>query len=240
MAFTLTSRSAEERIAIAKEKVEQCLDQVVEAQALRIHADTLVFGDHVRGQIPVSRAGHAYNDLARVLVEAVLLSVVRLWDTPNDHEANLQTIFGLIDDSTVRNLLIKQGGDVYRCPAEIEPATLAEWADENEEATAISLRKVSRLLPLIVASSGLGRARNHRNKHIAHRTSRTRREITLGTPINPPKFVDVDKLLRRTVRCVDLLNLSVRQSSYVFSIAEENARQQAEEFWSHFRWSDAD
>jgi hypothetical protein len=112
------------------------------------------------------------------------------------------------------------------------------FAEQNERNTIRSLSRLKRLVPFVEGSGRLERVRNHRNKHVAHRTALTRREIKLGTPIAPPTFSDVDWLLRRTRWCVDSLNQTIRQSGFAFTEAESIARAQATEFWSKLRWND--
>jgi hypothetical protein len=236
MTLLLINQSPEERLKMAREKVQVCLDQLIEAASLRVHADVFAFSDLVRAQIPASRAAHAYNDLADTLLEKVLLATARFWDPPDDYEANVLTIIALISDDGVRQLLVKEAGDIYRHQRSTEPQILASFADQNERKTARSLVRLDRLVPFVEKSSRLDRIRNHRNKHFAHRTALTRREIKLGTPITPPKFSDVDWVLRRTRWCVDILNQTIRQAGFAFSEAEDIARAQAMEFWSKFRW----
>jgi len=210
---------------------------MVEAASLRAHAEVFVFGDLVRAQIPLSRAAHSYNDLSNILIERVLLATARLWDAPDDHEANVPTVFALIKDNRTQELLVEEAGNIYRNHPPMGGSILTSFAAQNEQKSALSLTRLKRLVPFIEASGRLDRVRNHRNKHVAHRTALTRREIKHGTPIAPPTFSDVDWLLRRTRWCVDRLNQTIRQSGFAFSEAEDIARAQATEFWSKFRWN---
>lgn len=217
----LKALPAEERVALAKAKMDRVLDHFLYVLELHANNSFIVYSPVLAHQIPRSYAANAFKVFQRGMHQIEIVRLCALWDSADMAKENIPTVIELIDDADVITILRDETRShwadqpVGNVPTEPPDADLEELAREalkqsnvlfgNQEAA----RAVSELGAAInnardvLATDTLNKVMNLRDKHLAHSLEQTRRER--DGPLDPVQYGDETALLNTSIPIIEKL-----------------------------------
>lgn len=106
---------AEQRVALAKAKMERVLDHFLYVLELHANNKFVIYSPVLAEQIPRSYAANAFKIFQRGMHQIEIVRLCALWDSADEKKENIPTVIELIDDSAVIQILRDE--------------TRAHWAD---------------------------------------------------------------------------------------------------------------
>jgi AbiU2 len=134
------SLSVEERVSLAKDKINKIIDHVCLCIALNESNAILNYSKSISGQIGSSHAAHTFALLQNSQHRYELMRLCALWDAPGRNRESIPTVAALIDDQDVISALVRETEslweDVRPLPHSdgIDPALQDRiWQTERQE-----------------------------------------------------------------------------------------------------------
>lgn len=235
---TITKMPASERASLAALRIRGVVDRISGLLALAEQNAPIVYSPLLSGQIPPSRAGHAFNVFQKAMHGFEIVQLCALWDKPDQELAHnsIPTVHALIDDDAVVKILVRnvEGGWP---DDEGDPDLLAYLKATRSEGGAKALEPLSRLrqeIPKVVGSPQFVSVKNMRDRFLAHALVETRAEKK-GI-VAPMKYGDEQALLRETTRIIEELYLWVTGTNFDLSDNRELQARRARALWSNCKF----
>jgi hypothetical protein len=242
----------QKRIALAKAKMEKVLDHFLNLLALHENNAMVVFSPVLASQIPRSYAANAFNVFQHVMHDFELIRLCALWDSAKDDKESIPTVVQLIDHAPIIDALAEEtrshwvnigshhlnpSSDPERRALEEEAIkkSNARFGDQQASNAKAELREAIASARSILSSPRLTALRNHRDKHLAHSLTSTRREK--DGPIAPVKYGYETELLDASILIVEKLFCWVNGKSFSIEESRRIDRDCAEALWKgcHFK-----
>jgi len=235
----ITRLSAEERIAIADERLSKIIDNLIEQVHLHESNRIICFSELLRDQIPNSRAAIAFNLFTETMIKGEISQLCRVWDPKAEDRNSLPTVEALVNDADVKQILHGRIRESWQAGRDLSAGNhdpglseLLEKADKDSALGRADLaiseleRAISKTKSMQVGEI-LRAARDLRNMHLSHSLTEDARK----EPAVRAKFGDERKLLDQTIHIVDAFNLGIRNSSYDWDGTREIAQRNARALW---------
>lgn len=230
--------TVEQRLAEAQTKTAAVLDGLIAVVHLHANNQLIQYTDVLSRQIPRSFAGNAYRLFTGELMRAELMRLCALWDSPSADRNSLPTIVSLLDDDVLQLIQTQAIGlrkSNRQLSADHDDPQLMSWvedmsdrfAQEDARDAVAAAREGMQLVHEACSSDALSSIRDYRDIYLAHLLDpRAKRRPDL-----PAKYGDETKLLKVTRKALDLLNLGVRGSSYLWDDTDIYAERNAKALW---------
>lgn len=101
----LRALPAEQRVALAKAKMERVLDHFLYVLELHANNSFIVYSPVLAAQIPRSYAANAFKVFQRGMHQIEIVRLCALWDSADPAKENIPTVIELIDDASVIKIL---------------------------------------------------------------------------------------------------------------------------------------
>jgi hypothetical protein len=237
-----------ERIRLAKEKIRKVLDHFLYLVELHENNAIVVYSSVLVSQIPTSLAANAFNVFQRGMHQFEIVRLCALWDSADIEKENIPTVVELIDETTIIDTLAEEfrrfwtdrGGarlvnpsdnpEVRAIELESIKAAQLRFADSQASKAQAGLRSAISDARKLQRSAQLSSIMNHRDKHLAHSLTQTRREVR-GAPVGPVKYGDETDLINASVPIVESLYCWVDGTSFSISESQRIDRRNAEALW---------
>lgn len=232
---------AKTRVDLARVKIKNVVDRISALLLISEQNALIVYSPLLAGQIPASRAGHAFNSFQHAMHGYEIVQLCALWDKPDHTLAHnsIPTVHALIDDDNVIDALVsdvsahwcQRGARVYKDAEKLVDEQTAgamiedfnrRQGDKEAAKAKDELSRMREKIPEIVASTTLMSVKNMRDRFLAHALEETFAEKR--GQVAPMKYGDERKLLEFTTDAIETLYLWVTGTN--FDLAE-NRRLQA-------------
>lgn len=219
----LTALSPEERLTRALEKTSRLIDHM--SEVIRLHESNrlLVYTDVLSGQIPISYAAHAFNELSRAQHFFEIARLCALWDPSDAHRDSIPTVFSLLNSDATKALLRQRIVDSWGMDA-------SGFSEGRAGAAVAKFERAERLFGCLVDSSRLKALRNFRHKFIAHALTMTNAEAK-GEVIPTPKYGHEGRLVYASTAIIKTLYLALKNADFAFEMTTNQAKRNASDFW---------
>ena len=239
---------AEQRVALAKAKMERVLDHFLYVLELHANNSFIVYSPVLAVQIPRSYAANAFKVFQRGMHQIEIVRLCALWDSADPAKENIPTVIELIDDKAVIKILHDETRShwadqpVGNVPTEPPDADLEELAREALKQSNVTFgnqqaaQMVSGLNAAIsnardvLASDTLNKVMNLRHKHLAHSLEQTRREQ--DEPIPPMQYGDETALLNTSIPIIETLLNGVNGKSFSIENSQRIDHDNAAALWN--------
>ena len=225
------SCSTQERIALAKDRIEKVLQHVLDCIAIHETNRIVLYTDKLSSQVSETYAGHAFTMMRESLFRFELIRLCAVWHSDDDLKPeSIGTLVHLLDDHQVilqlarsccsdwandlpsllnSDLDIAQQNQVHELMAQSQKAL----GKQQGIKVARTLRRSIRKCKQILASPELDAIKHTRDKHLAHSLRSTRREAR-PDPILPMKYGQEKALLENTVSIINDLYWTTTGGSF--------------------------
>lgn len=238
---TLRSLPADQRVALAKAKMERVLDHFLYVLELHANNSFVVYSPVLSVQIQPSHAANAFDVFQRGMHQIEIVRLCALWDSADEKKENIATVIELIDDTAIIQMLADEtcahwaDHPISSTPIEPPDPALEELAREGLKAANVAFGNQQAAMAVadlssaincahdILASETLTSVMNMRDKHLAHSLEETRREKS--GPVEPMQSGDETDLLNGSIPIIEKLLNWVNGKS--FSIADSQQIDQA-------------
>jgi hypothetical protein len=242
--------SCDERIELAKKKMERALDHFLYVIKLHANNSFVVYNSILADQIPTSHAANAFNVFQRTMYQIEIVRLCALWDRVDRKQdwdkENIPIVIKLIDDDAVIQALANETRRHW-ADLPIDPKlTDAEQKGLNEDNIRFGEKKASQAVTElreainaakdISDSPLLNTVMNMRDKHLAHSLERTRRE-KLG-PTQPMQYGDETTLLESSKPIIEKLYCWVNGKDFSIADSEKIDFENARALWVHCKFDE--
>jgi hypothetical protein len=242
-----------ERIALAKVKLDKVLDHFLYVIELHANNSFVVYSPTLAAQIPTSYAANAFNVFQRSMRQIEIVRLCAIWDSADAEKENLPTVVELVDTEEIIDMLaeetrshwvkaptphlINPSSDPHIVPIEQELLERHNIDFGNEQAAKAKTELMAAILDVrtILDSPRLASVMNHRDKHLAHSLTSTRREKR--APVLPMKNGDGLALLERSIPIVERLYCWVTGKDFSIRDSQEIDQRNAEALWMGCKFS---
>jgi HEPN superfamily AbiU2-like protein len=237
-----------ERIALAKERMENLLGYAGYALALNENNNIVVYSKTLASQIPESFAANAFNVFREAMQHMQIVRVCALWDPPGRDRQSIPTVVKLIEPESVIEALSEEMRD-FHANQKQNVASLHDHANDRAfvEERVREIRRiiaddwaesVRQELPKVIAetnafsdSTELRSLRDFRNEHLAHLLSKTR-ESKKGRVILPrAKNTWEVRVLSDTIPIVEALYRWINGADHSLDEGRQIDRSYAQALW---------
>lgn len=213
-----------ERYERAVHIVSQTIDQARELIAISEANRFIIYSPMLASQIPTSYAANAFNIFQWSSLNYEMLRICALWDRGAFDRESIPAIADLVDDPQV----------------ELAAALTLCRNEHTAAPNQYVLNRINRLRKAVTVTrrleaSGFRKAlRSFRDERLAH-------SLTPGaakSAANPSlKYGYERKLLRASIAVINAFNGSLRDSQFMFDMAYEQSKRNAEALWGACRFN---
>jgi hypothetical protein len=238
-----------ERIALAKAKIEEVLWHAIELAALRANNDIVVFSPMLAEQITRSYAANAFNVFQHSMYSYEIVRLCALWDRAGRDRNSIPTVVALIERPTIVEALVAETRAHWQMirssnitsahpeanEAELEAVTMIQdqlCSDQTARARSELIETVESA-KRILNDSRLTELRHHRSKHLAHHLSFTEKAESRALV----KYGYTAELFNLTTPIVEKLNTWVVGNSFSITETQKISRKCAEALWGGCKFS---
>ncbi|MGE0769052.1 MAG: hypothetical protein AB7L90_21625 [Hyphomicrobiaceae bacterium] len=240
----------DQRIALAKSKVNRLVDVTLRLLRLRASNEILVYSGLIATQVPSSYAAHTFNEIQSVMFDHELIRLCTLWDSAEKEKRasdrdSIPAVIWLVDHPEVVESVVDEtrqahaarGTRVFNTPDDpdeqaVIEGMLAQHQNEFAEREAEKARQwLCEAMDLArqVQSGPLLRSVIDYRDRTAHLLAA---DVSRRNPDRIAKFGDEKQLLDITVEIVDKLHLAVNGASFDWEISRQFAARTAKAFWN--------
>ena len=232
----------EQRIELAKAKMEKVLDHFLYVLELHANNKFVVFSPTLSKQIPVSFAANAFNVFQRSMHQMEIVRLCALWDSADRDKENIPTVVNLVDNDTIIEMLAEETRDhrvrqqintLNESPDQVEVASASiefHFAHQQASNAKVELKKAIAAARIVLASSRLASIMNLRDKHLAHSLIETRREKR--APVQPMASGDGKALLDESIPIIEALFCWVNGKSFSIENSQKIDHDNAQALWA--------
>lgn len=214
------SLTKDERIALAKAKLDRVLDHFLYVIELRANNAFVVHSDVLTSQIPQSYAANAFNVFQRSMHQIEIVRLCALWDGVDPDKENIPTVIELIDDPDIIEALAEETRSHH---------ALEQFGEEQAERVRTELNAAIKVARAISKSERLSSVMNIRDKHLAHSLTQTRREK--HKTIRPMTWGDGAELFESSIPIVEGLYCWVAGKGFSIANSQRIDQKNAEALW---------
>ena len=243
----LKSLPPEQRVALAKAKMERVLDHFLYVLELHANNSFIVYSRVLAGQIPRSYAANAFKVFQRGMHQIEIVRLCALWDSAEMEKENIPTVIELVDDAAVIQILRDETCSHWADQAVSYSPTGPPDADEglvrealkrsnvqfgNQQA-ALAVSELSAAINNardLLASDTLNKVMNLRDKHLAHSLEKTRRER--GGPVEPVQYGNETAVLNASIPIIEKLLNWVNGKSFSIENSQRIDHDNASALWN--------
>lgn len=162
-------------------QIEKIGEALSVACNLKATCDIVSFSPLIAAQVGQSFAAHAYNPVAVVLIDSVLLRVVALWDKPQEdgsnHTNSFPAVSKLLSDIGVQAELLTRYEARERSEpminlgglsAEVLDVTKANFISATKESLMAEFKSITEKIEVVSKGAPYTALFNFRTKHLAH------------------------------------------------------------------------
>jgi hypothetical protein len=241
------------RIEIAKAKMDKVLDHFLYVIELHANNSFIVYSPTLASKIPTSYAANAFNVFQRSMHQIEIVRLCAIWDSADADKENIPTVVELIDTKEIIEILAEETRSHWAtapAPHLLNPSIDPDLALIEQElldrhnadfGNEQALKAKTELMAAIcevrttLSSPRLASVMNHRDKHLAHSLTSTRREKR--APVSPMKNGDGAALLETSIPIVERLYCWVTGKGFSIRNSQEIDQENAEALWSGCKFS---
>jgi hypothetical protein len=244
--------TAKERVTLAKMKMAKVLDHLLYVVELHANNSFVVYSPTLAAQIPTSYAASAFNVFQQSLHQIEIVRLCAIWDSADAEKENIPTVIELINNQEVIEILTEETRSHWvDTGGHINPSSDPELvAEEREILKSLNLQSGEKRASIaktelmqtieevqaILSSPRLASVMNHRDKHLAHSLTTTRREKR--APVQAMKYGDETALLETSIPIVERLYCWVNGTSFSIRDSQKIDQENAEALWKGCKFSD--
>lgn len=243
--------SADARITRAKERAGKLVSHIASLFLMHEANSLVVYSPTLSGQIPRSRAAHAFNQFQRSMHLFEIIRLCALWDPPGEDRESIPTIIKLFNDPALLDQIARETHDRYATEAETEDsaatrdsahaAAFTAWWKKDRSAYALKaeqqvreqLHFATKKSAEVAASDRLRAMRKFRNTHIAHNLTLPEPDMKAAEGVSSVQYGDETGLLKDTVAVAEALHLGLNGASFHWEESQQIARRNAAAIWDN-------
>lgn len=251
---TISSWSTNERVERAKVITRKLTDLILATIQLNETNKLVTYSGVLADQIPLSRAGAAYNNFQQSLHQFEIIRICTFWDKAEENAETIPTVIELVDDlaatSLLANIMRSHHADIgWSSLSKQNPdPEIQKFIDSSMRISNFEFGNQQAFKLLTGLRSTILRARNVSGSDLL-KTVKTLRDRNLAHSLNETwleqreevgvmKYGDEKKLLAETIDIVQELHLWVNGSDFDLSgDCTDIARKRAEELWRNCSFS---
>lgn len=218
------SMAPQERYERAAHIVDQAIDQAREIIAISECNRFIIYSPTLASQIPTSYAANAFNIFQWSSLNYEMLRICALWDRGDSDRESIPAIADLVDDPQVEFAVA-----LSLCKNEGTTSPNHYVRDQLNR-----LRRAV-VVTRLVERSGFRKAlRAFRDERLAHSLTPGATKSTAGPTL---KYGYERRLLRASIAIINAFNGALRDNQFMFDMAYEQSRRNAEALWGACRFN---
>ena len=225
--------------------------RLIEAIGLNQANKIILFSDTLSKQIPESYAANAFNLFQDSLFRIEVITLCSLWDRADLDKHSIPLLRELLDNEAVLKCLLdmqvtaslRRPHNITGSPEldEVGRLHIQQVRQEQRVASANSnfMRAhciYCRKLKALDGSCLLTKVRNLRHRYAHNFVDGLATIATHQSPVEQPKYADVDRLLEETIAVVKAAFLLIEQSEVLYEEAETQWLEQTEQLWRNCKF----
>jgi AbiU2 len=240
--------SACDRIRLAKERADNLVGHTITLFLMHEANALVVYSPKLAGQIPRSRAAHAFNQFQRSMHLFEIIRLCALWDSPGTDRESIPTIVELFNVPALVDQIARDRYDHY---AKHESADLGSdpdfaaayreaWKKDRAAAAREAEQRLRQRLGFaaekaaeVSRSSRLKAMRDFRDAHIAHNLALPEPDLTSEEDVLRMRPRDEAALLKDTVAVANALHGGLNDTSFDWEDSRQMASRNAAALWDN-------
>ena len=241
-------RPASERLALAKARADKLVHHIVPLFLMHEANALIIYSQQLSGQIPRSRAAHAFNQFQRSMHLFEIIRLCAIWDKPSEDRESIPTIIALLDDPALIDQLAREAyafhsneasSDGFNRDDNAQQTSGKSWWRQDRQSVARQVEEgIRQKLSFAIEEAAkiqkslrLKALMDFRHRNIAHNLDLPEPDMKLDASVAKVKYGDEGIILKNTVAVADALHHGLNETAFDWNGSREIARMNARALW---------